>query len=230
MRLLRPALFGALFCLALFAGPGARAQSVSLDDLPTVQTLVKDQDFRILDQPVRTSVPSGEVEVIGFFHYGSPWVAKAVPYIRAWRQDADPRIHFKWAPAVLDDSWGWGARVYFALDELGKAKALNPKLMLLFADGQLKDHDLKGLVAWLKDQGVNTDAFLKALNSGKDIARTAWVPNVMAMYQVRTVPTFVINGKYVVEAGPNTTPEMAVARMLYIARHVLADETQVHTN
>lgn len=207
----------------LMGAAGAHAQAVSLASLPTVTgPLIKDRDFRELPVPVRSSVPAGDVEVIAFFHYGSPWCAQVAPYVQQWVDGPiDPRIHVQWAPAVLTDDWGWGARVFFALDQIGQADSLNAPLMEAYASGALTYGDTAQLVQWLHGQRADEKGFASALNDGKVVARTAWVPTVMAMYQVRTLPTFVINGRYVVEASEQTPPLLALARVRYIAARLL---------
>lgn len=208
----------------------AQAQAVNLASLPTVTgPLIKDRDFRELPVPVRTSVPEGDVEVVAFFHYGSPWVAQVAPYVQAWLDGPlDPRIHVQWAPAVLADEWGWGARVFFALEQIGQANSLNTALMEAYGTGALNYGDTAQLIQWLHAQRADDKAFAAALNDGKVVARTAWVPTVMEMYQVRTLPTFVINGRYVVEAGAQTPPLLALARVRYIVNKLLEQQLR-HT-
>lgn len=198
------------------------AQQAETVALPSVTTLIKDRDFRELNTPVRTSVPDGDIEVIAFFHYGSPWVGQVAPYVQAWEDQNSSRVHFHWAPAILDNDWGWGARVYFALDQLGEPDSLNTKLMVAFGNKELKDGDNKSLVDWLSKNGVDPKVFLAAANDGKVLARTAWVPSIMNTYEVRTVPTFVINGRYVIETSDAVSPVLAFARMRYIVNSLLA--------
>lgn len=214
---------GLLGACVLLTALVVQAQDVSLASLPTVTgPLIKDRDFRELPVPVRTSVPAGDVEIVAFFHYGSPWSAQVAPYVQAWvNGPLDPRIHVQWAPAVLADDWGWGARVFFALDQIGQADSLNPSLMAAYASGALAYGDTAQLVQWLYDHRADSTAFSVALNDGKVIARTAWVPNVMGLYQVRTVPTFVINGRYVLETDSQTPPLLVLARVRYIASRLL---------
>jgi thiol:disulfide interchange protein DsbA len=202
----------------------AIAQQVSLAQLPPVTTLVKDRDFRELPTPQRTTVPDGDIEVIGFFHYGSPWVGQVAPYVQAWADQAGPRVHFQWAPAVLADNWGWGARVYYALDEMGQADNLNVDLMVAYGSNQLADGDNGALVNWLTKKSVDGQKFLEVANGGKVIARTTWVPTIMSMYDLRTVPTFVINGRYVVESSDSVPPLVALARTRYIVENLLKAE------
>jgi protein dithiol oxidoreductase (disulfide-forming) len=197
----------------------------NLSLLPAVMgPLVKNQDFRELPNPVRTSVPDGDVEVIGFFHYGSPWVQQVAPFVQTWVAQAGPRVHFTWAPAVIDQDWGWGARVYFALDQIGDLDSVQEDLLENDGTAQLPDRDPKALTAWLHDRRVDDKAFSQAINDGKVIARAAWVPSLMSLYDIRTVPTFVINGRYVVEASDATPPLMALARTRYIVESILRDQ------
>lgn len=206
--------------------PAANASpaSASLGLLPPVMgPLIRDQDFRVLANPVRTSVPDGDVEVIGFFHYGSPWVQQVAPFVQAWMNQAGPRVHFTWAPAVLDQDWGWGARVYFALQQTGDLDSVQQDLLVADGTTQLPDRDPQALMTWLHDRRVDEKAFAKAMNDGKVIARASWVPSLMARYEIRTVPTFVINGKYLVESNEDAAPLTALARTRYIVENILRE-------
>lgn len=197
------------------------SQAADLTLLPTVTPLVKGQDFRELTTPMRTSVPEGDIEVIGFFHYDSPWADQVAPFVQTWLDtQAGSRVHFQWAPAVLSEDWGWGARVFFALDQIGQASGLNSELMDAYGTHQLAYGDTAGLITWLHDHRADDKGFSAALNDGKTIARTTWVPTVMGLYEVRTLPAFVINGRYVVEASDSVTPLMALARTRYIVENL----------
>jgi len=187
--------------------------------LPVITQLVKDQDFRQLPKPLPTSASPGGKEVIVFFFYDSPWCAKAAPYIKAWQDEGNADLRITWAPAVLADRWGYGARVFFALELLDKNPELTLRLIQAYAGHQVTYGDTASLEKWLTGQGVKVEEFEKALNDGRNVARTAWVPQVMELYTVKAVPTLIINGKYVVEASEDSDPAAVVARARYIVEH-----------
>lgn len=208
---------GLLF--GLVAAAPAPAQT-ALKPLPIVTTLIKDQDFRELPKSLMTSASPNGKEVIVFFYYNSPWSAQIVPYLKAWEAEGDPDIRFTWSPAVLGDSWAYGARVFFALDLLGKNPELTEKLIEAYAKHVVTYGDTASLETWLSGQGVSREAFEKAIDDPKVIARATWVPPVMNLYTVHTVPTLVINGKYVVEATGDDDAATVVAKARYIVAHI----------
>jgi thiol:disulfide interchange protein DsbA len=166
-----------------------------------------------------TTTTPGVTEVIVFFYYNSPWSAQMAPYLQDWAAEAGPAVHIQWAPAVLDPVWGYGARVFFALDQVGAA-AITPKLLQAYDQHLLTYGDSAALVKWLSEQGVQGDDFAHALDDGRVRAHTAWTPTVMTLYGVHSVPTFVINGRYVIEANADTPVPLAVARVRYLVQHL----------
>ncbi len=188
--------------------------------MPQPSILIKDRDFQEISPPLPTSAVSGQAEVIIFFSFTSPACVQALPYLRAWMHSAPPSTHFVWAPAVLADSWGYGARVFFALDAMGAAASDTPLLLQAYANGSLSYGDNRALLTWAKSVGLDSNTFSKDLNAGSVRARTAWVPQVMGIYAVRSVPTIIINGHYRVAYTDNTPPAVVVARARYIVAHV----------
>lgn len=217
-----PLLLVGLFALSVSASSLAQdvpSTAPALEPLPVITTLIKDRDFRVLPKALPTSADPNGKEVIIFFYYNSPWSAQAAKYLKAWEDEAGPDVRFTWSPAVLADSWAYGARVFFALDLLDRNPSLTYKLIEAYAQKQVIYGDTASLERWLSGQGVTPAQFDKAIDDDKVITRSTWVPPVMSLYTVQSVPSIVINGKYMVEGSADSNPALVVARARYIVDH-----------
>lgn len=216
-------LAAALLFAALLPAPGAQAQPQTSPSpaapkaLPKVSYVVKGKDFHVLSRPQRDD-PS-RTDVIVFFWYGSPWSAQVEPYLREWvdsgRAPANLRLTF--VPVVLDRSWRPGAYVYYALEKMGLQRRLTP---LLLRDVHRKRLDLaspKSLARWLDEQGVDPRAFQDALLDPMVAARVSGLGPLARMYEVRSTPTFIIDGRYQVRAHEQMPPERAAAVAMFMA-------------
>ena len=176
------------------------------------RSLVAGRDYWVLAKPM--PVPPDRLEVAYFFWYNSPASAKIDPLIRNWASTkASPLVKFRPLPAVLENSWGYGARIFFALQELGKEATLGPKVMRAMDEDIVDYNSPKSLSEWMRDQGVRTKDLQAAVNDPKVIAQTSWMPSLMKRYGVERVPTVVIDGQFLFVAAPDEKPEDFMSRV-----------------
>lgn len=179
---------------------------------PGGRALTAGRDYLVLAHPM--PAPDDRLEVVYFFWYNSPTSAKVDPLMREWvATKASPLIKFRPLPAVLENSWGYGARVYFALIQLGKEDVVGPKLFRALSDEIVDYKSPKSMSDWLRDQGVSIGAMSKAINDPRVIAQTSWMPSMMRPYGVERVPTVVIDGQFLFVASPDEDPEAFVSRI-----------------
>jgi thiol:disulfide interchange protein DsbA len=200
------------------SAPAPAAVSSALPALPKIDYVVRGKDFHVLAKPQRAT--PGRTEMLVFFWYGSPWAAKIDPYLRAWiasgRAPANLRIQY--VPMAMSDQWTFAARVFYALEELGMERELTPRLLRAV---ELKVVDLSSPASvqkWLLEQGVSPEAFEKAINSNRVVAKTASLPAIASAYQVRSSPTFIIDGTYHIAATRELPPERAAAVAMFFAQ------------
>lgn len=183
----------------------------------TGRSLVAGRDYLVLAKPMPT--PTDRLEVAYFFWYNSPASAKVDPLIRQWAATkASPLVKFRPLPAVLENSWGYGARIFFALQELGKEATLGPKVMRAMDEDIVDYNSPKSLSEWMRDQGVRTKDLQTAINDPKVIAQTSWMPSLMKRYGVQRVPTVVIDGQFLFISAPEEKPEAFMSRVDFAAQ------------
>lgn len=169
-------------------------------------------NYQPLVPPQPTNTSAGQVEVLEMFAYGCPHCAALEPYIMSWLKTKPAFVKFEQIPA-------WGAdeaKLFYTIEALGKPE-LHAKVFqtihpgpgqrrydLLFVPGD--DARSAGLQRkWATANGVSGEDFDKARQSfsmATNLKRAdALLRRYGDLYEVGTVPSIVINGKYVTDVG-----------------------------
>lgn len=224
-RILAPLALSASLFLAPLAGAqevtapvSQPTASAALAPLPKIDFVVKGKDFHVLPQPQRAT--PGRTELLVFFWYGSPWAAKVEPYLSSWvasgRAPANLRIQY--VPLVMGPEWMFGARVFYALEELGMEREITPRLLRAVQSKVVDMGSPVSVQKWMTEQGISPEAFQKAINSNYVVAKTASLPAIANTYHVRSSPTFILDGAYHVGASSSMAPERAAAVAMFFAQ------------
>ena len=172
----------------------------------TVQYVVTGQDFTKYDQPLRkTPGTEHQIEIIYFFWYGSPWSYKIDKQLRQWAATRPYPIHFQPSPAAFSNSRQepyevFGARIFFALQQLNKEEEISPLLLEAVHKNYVNLSDPSSVIDWMDSHGIPKEIFLKTLNSPQVKSSAASVNYVMDMYNIKSVPSVVIDGQYLIRA------------------------------
>ena len=99
-------------------------------------------------------------------------------------------------PVALRDSWIPHAKLYYALKQMDKIDQIHN---LIFEEIHLEDNRLtteQQMIDFLGKHGVDTDKFIEKYNSFGTEARIKKASNLAKKYQIDSVPTIIINGKF----------------------------------
>jgi thiol:disulfide interchange protein DsbA len=180
-------------------------------------------DYRVLPiaQPVAIK---GKVEVIEFFWYGCPHCYDFEPEISAWVKKQGKDVAFRRVPVAFRDDLLPHTQLFYALEAMGKADALNEKVMFaihkqnkkLLSEGEIAD--------WVAVQGIDRNSFLATYRSFA-VASKAKASNAIAeAYRIDGVPTVVIQGRYMTSPSIATSKAKAIAVMDYLVEKVRKDK------
>jgi thiol:disulfide interchange protein DsbA len=164
--------------------------------------------YRVLVPAQPTDSAPGKVEVVEVFWYACPHCYALDPYLESWRKSKPAYIDFRRVPVTWQDVHRSHARLFYALDALGKEDALHNDV---FAEM----HDLKNLMytqgneaatmaaqlAFVRAHGISDADFTNAYNSFTVQTDLAKADDLVHRYKVDGVPLIVINGKYVTDVG-----------------------------
>lgn len=215
-RRLRLAFAGLALAPMLALAQAERSEPAPVRSAPPPTSLQAGRDYLVLANP--RPAPEDRLEVSYFFWFNSPGSAKLDPHLRHWVQNrASPFVIFRPIPAILDVKWGYGARVFFALQRLRRDHDLTPKLMQAIDKGIVDYNSPKSLSTWLAENGVDRQDMSDAINDSRVVAQTSWIPGLMRQYGVERVPTVVLDGTYLFVYDPKDKPEDFVAKISFAA-------------
>lgn len=180
-------------------------------------------DYRVLPvaQPVTTK---GKVEVIEFFWYGCPHCYDFEPELSAWVKRQGKDVNFRRVPVAFRDDLLPHTQLFYALEAMGKADALNEKVMTAIHKQNKKlltENEIADLVA---SQGIDRNTFLATYRSFAVVSKAKASNSIAETYRIDGVPTVVIQGKYVTSPSIATSKAKAIAVMDYLVEKVRKDK------
>jgi len=197
-------LAGCLLALAAVSGvPAARAQTEATD-------------YKVLPVPQPTESP-GKIEVIEFFSYGCPHCAEFFPLLSSWLGSLPKDVVLRRVPVGFNrPAWVNLQRAYFALQASGDLAKLDGALFHAIHQEQLPLFEEQALEEWVGKSGGHADKFASAYASFGVNSLTVQADKMTEDYQVTSIPTMVVNGKYVAQG--NTFSELIASTDKLIAK------------
>ena len=153
-----------------------------------------------LDPP--RPVATGErIEVIEFFYYGCPICYELEPHMTRWLATQAPGyIALRRVPALSSEGWETLAKLYFTLEAIGEVNRMHwPVYDNFHFDGKLLN-DEKVMLEWVGQNGIDAKKFAEIYASPAMQAKLAQSRELMKAYDVRGVPTIIVDGKYLSSA------------------------------
>lgn len=163
------------------------------------QQPVAGRDYQVLGTP--RPVSTGErIEVMEFFYYGCPVCYEAQPHIARWLMRAGPGIGMVRVPASFTESSESFARTFYTLGAMNQIARLHwPIYDNHHFDGRQLNEE-KNILEFVAGNGVDRARFAEIWNSPDVKAQVEAAKKALETYEVKGVPTFVIDGKYATSA------------------------------
>ena len=139
---------------------------------------------------------SKSIIIYEFFWYGCPHCYNLEPTMERIEADLDKDTKIVKLPVALRDSWIPHAKLYYALQQMSKIDEVHN---LIFEEIHLEDNRLnteQQMVDFLGKHGIDTNKFMEKYNSFGTEARIKKASNLAKKYQINSVPTIIVNGKY----------------------------------
>lgn len=153
-----------------------------------------------LDPP--RPVATGErIEVIEFFYYGCPICYELEPHMTRWLATQAPGyVALRRIPALSSEGWETLAKLYFTLEAMGEVSRLHwPVYDNFHFDGKLLNEE-KVMLDWVSQNSIDRKKFAEIYGSQETQAKIAQSRELMKTYDVRGVPTIIVDGKYLSSA------------------------------
>jgi thiol:disulfide interchange protein DsbA len=163
-------------------------------------------NYRPLVPAQPTDAAPGKVEVIEMFWYACPHCYALDPFLESWRKSKPAYIDFRRVPITWQAVHQSHAKLFYALQALGKEEALHSDVFAemhdrknyMFMAGDERE-SLSAQAAFVKAHGISEADFTNAINSFTVQTNLAKADDLVHRYRVEGVPLMVINGKYVTD-------------------------------
>ena len=144
-------------------------------------------------QPVETGK---KIEVIEFFSYGCPHCADLEPILQNWMKTMPADVQIRRVPVMYQDRWIPLAKIYYTLEALGEERRLSPEVFSApHAKGIALFQD-KTFFDWAASQGLDHKKVEDMYNSFAITSKINRARAAAGTYQVQSVPTFIVDGKF----------------------------------
>ena len=173
----------------LAAIPGAASAQESFSP-------VAGRDYILIDPPQPTRVGAGKIEVLEFFNYSCPHCFRFQGPFARWRDRAAAEVEIARQPVVFSRTRGLYARLYYALESIGRGEELGDKIYeaihrerrLLNSEGRIVD--------FLAENGIeNAEAVFNSFTVDAKAKRSE-PSELTSKYGVNSTPQVVVAGKY----------------------------------
>lgn len=171
---------------------------LGLSTMAMAAPLVEGQHYSTLDEPVKTHVEDGKIEVTEAFWYGCPHCYDLEDTLNAWVDGLPDDVVFERMPATMGGAWNKHATAFYAAKELGIQQDLHSDFFdAIHEQGrQLTDPD--EIATFFSNYGVSKDEALEALDSFGVKSQVNQAHARMRNMKLMGVPALVVDGRYVV--------------------------------
>ena len=145
-------------------------------------------------QPVETGK---KIEVIEFFSYGCPHCADLEPILQGWIKTMPADVQLRRIPVMYQERWIPLAKVYYTLEALGEDKRLSPEVFSALHSRGMSLWQDKTFFDWAATQGIDRKKVEDMYNSFAISGKVNRARQAAEAYQIQSVPSFVVDGKYV---------------------------------
>ena len=156
-------------------------------------------EFTELKPAIPVSTGS-KIEVIEFFYYGCPICYELQPQMSRWLVQAPDYVALRRIPALSTENWEPFAKLYYSLEVLGEIGRLHWPVYDNFHFDGIRLNDEEIMVGWIARNAIDPKQFTETYHSAEVLERVAKARETMKTYDVRGVPTIVVDGKYLSSA------------------------------
>jgi len=177
-----------LWCLLLVCMPMVQAHAAS--------SLVEGIEYEHIFPEQPTKAAPGKVEVVEIFWYACPHCYRLEPKLKEWLKNKPDNVDFYRIPAQFNKNWEIHAAAFYVADSLGMVNELHDAFFHEIHEKKNPLNTVDLLASFFLRHGVSRQKFLSVYNSFAVRTRMAHAKGMVQRYGVRSVPTFIINGKY----------------------------------
>lgn len=189
---------------------------------------VEGKDYRVLDTPLTLgdfeATPGPRGYVLEFLWPGCPHCQHFNPTINAFALEyTDVTVIKRAAPA--NERWAYDSRIFYTLREVAETN-LDDEMIEFYERTRENNQRLpspEDIQGFLAEHGVDAEAFAATFEDPSQTDKLRKVMNDMMDAEITSVPTLVVNGKYVITASAPQSQE-ASQRYFALVNYLLGRE------
>ena len=171
---------------------------VALRDQP-LGGYLEGEHYQVAERPRR--VRGAQVEALEFFSYGCVHCYNFDADLEAWVAGQGDGIRFLRLPLAGSDHWRLLARAFFAMQALELEGRWHYGLFREIHERQAAVNTPARVEAFFAEAGVAGEDFRRVFNSAAVVRQVERADRLARRLQVTSVPTVVIDGKFLVSAS-----------------------------
>ena len=216
------AIFGAVCALAFGTVTHAAEQWVA------------GRHYNLITPAQRTSVPAGKIEVAEIFSYGCPFCAQILPVMGRLKASLPANAQLVYIPAsyIPNEDWPMFQRAFFTAQAMGIMEKTHEAMFnAVWKTGELSvsdsvTHRLKSPLPSIEDAakfyartaGIKEADFIATSKSFGVDAKMRGADGFILMTQALSTPTFIVNGKYRLDAQTAGNYDNVIALINYLVK------------
>lgn len=190
---------------------------MTLEEAPLGE-FVEGEHYQLIDDPRR--IRSDQIEVMEFFSYACVHCYNFDPELTSWVDQQGDNVNFVRMPAVASDYWRLLGRNYFVLEHLNVLDEHHMRFFRAIHDSRQTFTSSEALADFFEQAGLEEGAYETAYRSAEVNSLMARADQMARRLKVASVPTIVVQGKYMVR----TTSAIGPKRMLEVMDYLVERE------
>lgn len=181
---------------------------------------VSGKEYTILDNSEQSL--GARISVREFFSYACIHCSNLNKILPGWEANLKRDVNFILEPLPTSTSWTALAQAYYGLQSLGMLERKHDSLFDAIHNKRINLATIPAIGKWLG--GAEGSKFITAANSLETKDKVRNTRRLAAKYRIRSVPTFIVAGKYKIESG-----RIGQRRTLEVINELIAMERQART-
>ncbi len=157
--------------------------------------------YTVIEPPVQTKAPKGQVEVVEMFSYACPHCMSFHPHISAWEESKPDYVYFRRSPAMFNPTFQVFGRAFITADTLGIADESHGAMFDAIHNQNRGFRNLGEIAEFYVEYGVEPEKFLSTAESFSVVTRMNQENTNARRYNLRGTPSIVVNGKYLISVN-----------------------------
>ncbi|MBT3696690.1 MAG: thiol:disulfide interchange protein DsbA/DsbL [Gammaproteobacteria bacterium] len=193
----RNAIFGVIIAIGVaLVGLGIYLSS----GLAQNATPTEGEDYALIENADRIRI-GDPINVYEFFSYGCVHCRNFDPELEEWLVTTEEDVAFSRKPAAFSRTWTLLGQGYLALEQADALEGNHAKLFSAVHDFGKTFRSGQEIADYLDSETLPAAEFMRAFNSPKVRRKLSQAETDSRRYNVQSVPTMIVAGKYAVDMG-----------------------------